>query len=214
MLNLNIPHFYGYMRKEHMYQHKDHIGEFVKVTVFAAQSNPDRALLFHVLTDDGLVRSRVPVHMLCHKETAPQLPLDYLQLWDCFSVNCTVVVYDYLKASRIQVVLKDKQKLWGEYMMTFDWYGNPYSDEPTQYKSLHMIRLDNGCYTLQPNNRVYWKHMSFVTNPFPANPDFKVDDKVFRCEAVSDRWLIDGDDNSYYYNLKNETVNSSIEKSK
>jgi len=97
------------MRKEHMYQHKDHIGEFVKVTAFAAQSNPDRALLFHVLTDDGLVRSRVPVHMLCHKETAPQMPLDYLQLWDCFSVNCTEVVYEYLKAAIAKVVLKDSQ---------------------------------------------------------------------------------------------------------
>ena len=194
-----------------MYQHKNHIGEFVKVSVFAAQSNPDRALLFHVLTDDGLVRSRVPIHMLCHKETAPQMPLDYLQLWDCFSVNCTVVVYDYLKASRMQTVLKDRQKLWGDYMMSFDWYGNPYSDEPTQYKSLHLIRLDNGCYTLQPNNRIYWKHMSFVTNPFPANPDFKVDDKVFRCEAASDRWLIEGDDDSYYYNLKNETANNNID---
>ena len=43
MLNINIPHFYCYMKKEHMYQHKAHIGEFVKVTAFAAQSNPDRA---------------------------------------------------------------------------------------------------------------------------------------------------------------------------
>ena len=68
------------------------------------------------------------------KETAPQMPLDYLQLWDCFSVNCTAVVYDYLKAARVKTVLKDKQELWGEYMMTFDWYANPYSDEPTQYK--------------------------------------------------------------------------------
>jgi len=213
VLNLNIPHFYCYMRKEHMYQHKEHIGEFVKVTAFAAQSNPDRALLFHVLTDDGLVRSRVPVHMLCHKETAPQLPLDYLQLWDCFSVNCTLSVYDYLKAARVKTVLKDKQDLWGDYMMSFDWYDNPYSDEPTQYKCLHMIRLDNGCYTLQPNNRIFWKHMSFVTKPFPVNPDFKVDDKVFRCEATSDRWVIDGDDDSYYYDLKNQKVNYNIERS-
>jgi hypothetical protein len=202
------------MRKEHMYQHKDHFGELVKVTVFAAQSNPDRALLFHVLTDDGLVRSRVPIHMLCHKEATPQMPLDCLQLWDCFSVNCTVTVYDYLRASRVKVVLKDKQELWGEYMMTFDWYGNPYSDEPTQYKCLHLLRLDNGCYTLQPNNRVYWKHMSFVSNSFPTNPDFKVDNKVFRCESVSDRWVVEGDDDSYYYSLKNETVKNSIEESK
>jgi hypothetical protein len=75
-----------------------------------------------------------------------------------------------------------------------------------------MLRLDNGCYTLQPNNRIFWKHMSFVTTPFPTNPDFKVDDKVFRCEAASDRWVIEGDDDSYYYNLKNENANYNIER--
>jgi hypothetical protein len=192
------------MKKEQMYQHVEHVGEFVKVTVFGAQSNPDRALLFHVLTDDGLVRSRVPVNMLCHTETPQSFGLDYLQLWDCFSVNCVCTVYDYLKNSRTKVVFKDKTEHWGDYMMTFDWYDNPYSDEPTQYKCLHMIKLDNGCFTLQPNNRVYWKHMSFVTKPFPKNPDFKVDNKIFRCEGTSDRWIIDGNDDNYYYDLKEE----------
>jgi len=190
------------MRKEHMYQHVAHMGEYIKVTVFGAQSNPDTALLFHVLTDDGLVRSRVPIHMLCHREEPSPIPLDYLQLWDCFSVNFTNIVYDYLKNSRAKVVLKDRSEHWGDYMMSFDWYDNPYSDEPTQYKCLHMIKLDNGCYALQPNNRIYWKHMSFVTKPFPTNPDFKVDNKIFRCEGTSDRWIIDGDDDNYYYDLK------------
>ncbi len=35
-------------------------------------------------------------------------------------------------------------------------------------------------------------------------PDFKVDDKSFRCEATSDRWIIDGDDDHYYYDLKKQ----------
>jgi hypothetical protein len=204
MLNINIPHFYCYMRKEHMYQHQSHIGEYVKVTVFGARSVSDRALLFHVLTDDGIVRSNVPLHMLCHAEYAPNISLDYLQLWDCFSVNCTTITYDYLKNSRAKVVFKDKTEHWGDYMMTFDWYDNSYSDEPTQYKCLHMIKLDNGCYCLQPNNRIFWKHMSFVTKPFPKNPDYKVDNKLFRCEGTSDRWIIDGNDDDYYYDLKKE----------
>ena len=204
MLNLNIPNFFCLLRREHMYQHKTHRGEFDKVMVFGAQSNPERAILFHVLTDNGLVRSRVPVHMLCHREDAPEIPLDYLQLWDCFSVNSTVTTYETLRGSRCKVILKDGKPYWGDYMMTFDWYNNAYSDEPTQYKCLHMIRLDNGCFALQPNNRIYWKHMSFVTKPFPEKPDYKVDDKVFRCEGTSDRWVIDCDDDSYYYDLKNQ----------
>jgi hypothetical protein len=65
-----------------------------------------------------------------------------------------------------------------------------------------MIALDNGNYTLQPNNRVYWKNMSFVTKPFPKNPDFKVDNTSWRCEGESDRWIIDGHDDNYYYDIK------------
>lgn len=204
MHNLNIPHFYCYMRKEQMYQHESHIGELVKVAVFGAQSTADRALLFHVLTDEGIMRSKVPIHMLCHTENAPYMDLDYLQLWDCFSVNVSCVAYDFLKGSRAKVIFKDKSAHWGDYMMTFDWHDNPFSDEPTQYKCLHLIKLDMGLYTLQPNNRIYWKNMSFTTKPFPALPDYKVDNKIFRCEDKSDRWIINGDDDEYYYEFAKE----------
>lgn len=202
MHNTNINHFYCYLRKEHMYQHKKHVGEFDKVLVFGAQSCSGKALTFHILTDYGIVRSRVPIHMLCSSPEAKPMPLDYLQLWDCFHENVSVIEYDTLHDCRAKVVLKDGTTHWGNYMMTFDWYRNGYSDEPTQYKSLHMINLDNGNYTLQPNNRIYWKNMSFVTKPFPINPDFLVDDKEWKCESASDRWIINGDDDSYYYNLK------------
>ena len=37
-----------------------------------------------------------------------------------------------------------------------------------------------------------------------TKPDFKVDNKIFRCEGSSDRWIIDGDDDNYYYDLKEQ----------
>ena len=204
MHNINIKHFYCYLRKEHLYQHKTHIGEYDKVLVFGAQSCSGKALTFHVMTDYGIVRSRVPIHMLCSKPDTKHLPLDYLQLWDCFDENVSVVEYETLFDCRAKVVLKDRTEHWGNYLMTFDWYRNSYSDEPSQYKSLHMIELDNGNFTLQPNNRIYWKNMSFVTKSFPKTPDFLVDNKEWRCEGVSDRWIIDGEDDQYYYDLKEE----------
>ena len=201
MYNLNIPHFYCLLRKEHLYQGKNFVGEYEKVTVFGAQSSPDRAMLFTVMLDNGTVRSRVPINMLCTKN-CKLMPLDYLQLWDCFSINSTVISYDYLKGARAKVIFKDKSFSWGNYMMTFDWYDNSFSNDPSQYKCLHMIELDNGNYALQPNNRIYWKHMSFTTKPFPENPDYKVDNKIFRCEDKSDRWILTGEDDNYYYDIE------------
>jgi hypothetical protein len=200
MYNINIPHFYCLLRKEHLYQNKDHFFEYEKVAVFGAQSSSGKALLFTAMLDNGTVRSRIPVHMLCSKE-GPSDPLDVLQLWDCFSENVTVTQYNFLKGSRAKVIFKDKSHCWGKYMMTFDWYDNPYSNEPTQYKCLHMIELDNGNYALQPNNRIFWKEMSFTTKPFPEKPDYKVDTEEYRCENKSDRWIVSDDDN-YYYDIE------------
>ncbi len=201
MYNINLPtHFYALLRKEHLYGHNKHIGEYESVTVFGAQSSPDRAMLFHVMLDNGTIRSRVPIHMLAWKACEVQ-ELDKLQLWDCFSENVTVLAYDYLKGARVKVKYKDGTDGWGDYMMTFDWYANGYSDEPGQYKCLHMCKMDDGCFTLQPNNRLFWRHMSFTTKPFPEKPDYQVDTCIWRCEDKSDRWTISGDDSSYYYDI-------------
>jgi hypothetical protein len=45
--------------------------------------------------------------------------------------------------------------------------------------------------------------MSFTTKPFPDKPDWKVDNKDWVCEAVSDRWIIHHENDNYYYSVKN-----------
>jgi hypothetical protein len=175
-LNITIPHFYAKMRIEHMYQHDGRQG-MQDVIIFGAQSISGKALTFHVMTEEGAVRSRVPIHMLAWKEDAPKIPLDHLQLWDCFGYEVTCTVYDYLSQSRVKVVFKDGTQEWGNYIMTFDWFDNPYSNEPTQYKAAHLIKLDNGNFALQPNNRLMWRDMSFVTKTFTEKTYWMVDDK-------------------------------------
>lgn len=207
--NISIPHFFAKLRLEHLYQHDGREG-FKDVVVFGAQSIQGRALTFHVLCDDGSMRSRVPIHMLAWKEDATKMPLDHLQLWDCFGNHISATTYEYLDEMRVKTVLKDHSEHWGSYIMTFDWYDNPSSNEPTQYKCAHLIRLDNGNYALQPNNRLMWRDMSFTTKPFPERPDWLVDNKTWICEKTSDSWLVDDkDDNIYYYNIK-ETKNNKL----
>ena len=134
VLNTPIPHFYAKMRIEHLYQHDGREG-MQDVIVFGVQSIGGRALTFHIMTDEGAVRSRVPIHMLAWKDDAPKMALDHLQLWDCFGHEVSCTAYDYLLQSRVKAIFKDGSKEWGNYIMTFDWYNNPYSNEPTQYKA-------------------------------------------------------------------------------
>jgi hypothetical protein len=199
-LNVSFEHFYSFMRVEHMYGHDGRSG-VIPCIVFGAQSVGGTALTFHVMLENGAIRSRVPIHMLCWKEESPKMALDYLQLWDCFGEDVVCTCFDYLKQSRVQVHFKDKTTAWGNYMMTFDWYGNGFSNEPSQYKCAHLIKLDSGCYALQPNNRLVFKDMSFVNKPIPEKPDWHVDDKKWVCEGVSEKWIIN--DESYFSDIKN-----------
>jgi len=41
-------------------------------------------------------------------------------------------------------------------MMTFDWNDNAFSDEPSQRKNGHLIRLHDGNYTIQTKQQDYF----------------------------------------------------------
>ena len=200
-MNINIDPFYFYLKKEHLFAYEEGFGEFEYCVAFGARSVSSRALLFHIMTEGGAQRANVPISAMVHKKDATSIPLDYLQLWDCFGENISVIVFDYLVNKRCQVVLKDKNLYWGTYMMTFDWDENPYSNTPQDYKNAHLIKLDNGCFALQPNNRILWKDSNFITKPldFKNLPKYKVDKDIFVCER-SDRWVSE-DTDSFYYNI-------------
>jgi hypothetical protein len=203
-MNININPFYCYIKKEHLFSYDEKSEEFEYVLAFGVRSVPARALLFHVMTEGGAQRANVPISALVHKKDAENTPLDYLQLWDCFGKEINVVVFDYLVNKRCQIVLKDKTTRWGTYMMTFDWENNSYSDTPQDYKNAHLIKLDNGCFALQPNNRIFWRDSNFITKPINISnvPKYKVDNKVFVCE-VSDRWTSQHTD-CFYYDIMEE----------
>ncbi len=203
-MNINIEPFYALIKKEHMFDYSEHIGEYENVCVFAARSVANRALLFHVMTDSGVQRANVPVSALVHTKDAPQIDLDSLQLWNCFGDEITVCKFAYLENARCQVIFKNKNIFWATYMMTFDWENNVYSNTPHDYKNAHLLKLDNGCFALQPNNRILWRDSNFITKPLTPNniPRYKVDKKIFACER-SDRWVAE-DTDAFYYDIIEE----------
>lgn len=154
------------------------------------------------MTDYGMLRSRVPISEIYLKEPTNDVPYHYKQLWDCFDNNVSVIVYDYLKDLRCRVILKDKTLIWATYMFTVDWYDNPYSDEPTDYKCGHVLVSDDGYLLCIPNNRIVWKDSNWITKEFPIDmKKIKVDNELLRVETVSDKWVSE-DGDSFYYDIK------------
>jgi hypothetical protein len=203
-LNSNIPSFKALVNKAHFTKNSEDVGEFYDVYVFGAQSCSGKILTFHVMTDSGMLRSRVPISEIYTKEIRPvdDIPFNFKQLWDCFSENISVIEYDFLSSHRAQIVLRDGSKVWGTYMFTVDWFDNPYSDEPSDYKCGHIFAADDGYLLCMPNNRIFWRDSNWVTKQLPENlKQFKIDTELLSVENQSDKWVSE-DTNSYYYDIK------------
>ena len=200
-LNDNIENIKCLVRLSHFTKNPDDKNTYHNAYAFGIQSIAGKILTFHIVTDYGMMRSRVPIsEIFLKRESNIDIPPDYKQLWDCFSENVSVITYDYLYEKRCQVILKDKTKVWGTYLFTVDWYKNAYSDEPSDYKCGHIIVSDEGYLMCQPNNRIYWKDSNWITKPFPEElrKIIKVDSELISVETVSDRW-VSGDSDEYYY---------------
>ena len=200
-LNHNIPSFKGFIRKSYLTKNIKENDDFINVYCFAIQSVAGVIVTFHVMTDDGMVRSRVPISEIYTSIPESDIPAHYKQLWDCFSENVSVIEYDFLAYHRAEIVLRDGKKIWGTYMFTIDWFNNPYSDEPSDYKCGHIFESDEGYLMCMPNNRIFWKDSNWVTKSLPDDlKQYKVDTELPSVENQSDRWITE-DTDSFYYDI-------------
>lgn len=209
MLNSNIPFFKCLVKQSYFTKNDKDSNIFHDCYAFAIQSITGKILTFHIMTDYGMLRSRVPISEIYMKEPTQDVPFHFKQLWDCFDNDVTVINYEYLKEKRCKVIMKDKTFVWATYMFTIDWQNNPYSDEPSDYKCGHVLQTDDGYLLCMPNNRIFWKDSNWVTKEFPIQPkNIKVDTELLSVESVSDRWITE-DTNSFYYDIDEEKISKN-----
>jgi hypothetical protein len=95
-------------------------------------------------------------------------------------------------------------------MFTVDWFDNPYSDEPSDYKAGHILAADDGYLICMPNNRIYWRDSNWVTNNFPTEAkNIKVDKHLPSVESVADKWITE-DTDSYFYDINEKLRDVSL----
>ena len=185
-----------------MYDGESQQGEFIPCQVIAVDSVYGQAIGFDVLTDFGGLFSRLPISALCWKQCAPVRDVHELELWNNFSYDVEAHEYQALSGLRCSVILKDKKWYDGEYMFTLSWLGSQHADTPGDggFKRAHIIKLEEGNYAAQPNNRVRWYEPSFITKPWPPAPDFLTNTHKWNCETRG-KWAT-SDDDLYYYDVE------------
>jgi hypothetical protein len=200
----NIPPIEIFIRKEFLYdfEKKDNklvgFGEFESAHWITVKSIPNQALYFESFVHEyGALYDKLPIHAYVWKKDIKeeeQYPLDWLQLWDCFSYNISVIKKQRLRNARCEVVMKDKSLALGTYLFTIDSCSSDpnevdvsWSETPNEHKSFNIIKLDNGQFAAQPNNRILWKHQSMTPSDKLKVPYFKFSTKQWICEN-KDRW--------------------------
>ena len=145
-MNVNIPIQYAYVYGI------DGTFDLHECVIHAARSRAGKVMTFHVHLTCGANYSLVPLNKILHKKDLGVRHDIPIQSWDCFSDHVECHVYDHF---RFREVL---HKSWGkgEYICTYDWFDNEYSDNPQEFKQGHFIKLDNGCYGIFPNNELLW----------------------------------------------------------
>ncbi len=204
-LNANIPPIYCKIKTEYLYDmDMDKKGER-ECVVFGLCSISGRALLFHALLPNGAVYYRLPISAFFQKRFSrsevPDMSVDELQLWNCFSYWPSVHTFDFLAGVDGKFRGKDKNFYPGNYLFTVDWaHPEPnildveHSQIPQEHKCAHILALDNGNYAAQPNNRILWHVNNYTTES--DWPDYKVQNTVWDCESSD--WITEDTDNMFY----------------
>jgi len=209
-LNANIPVTYAQIRREYLYDLKEHHGEVEDCIIFALASLSASAILYHANMEKRDLFYRLPISAFIQRgfdvKKVPRMRLDELELWNCFSYYPAISSFDILLGQSGKYIGKDKKWYHGTYLFTVDWahpesniVDTDHSEIPAEHKCAHIMALKNGNYAAQPNNRIIWSIPSFTVRdevPF----DWKVQTSTWNVEDSS-KWKTE-DSDSYFYKIE------------
>jgi len=120
-LNANIPVMYSQIRREYLYDLKDHHGEVEDCIIFGLASITGRPVLFHAIMENGAVFYRLPISAFIQRgykpEEVPRMRLDELELWNSFSYYPSISTFDILLGQSGKYIGKDKK--WYHWNLSF-----------------------------------------------------------------------------------------------
>ena len=209
----NLPPVEVFVKKEYLYDLEKGHGEYTPGIWISVKSIMSKALYFEtLLTEYGALYDKLPISAFVWKTNInleDQLPLDTLQIWDCFDYDITVIQKQML--CECEFFGKDKKMHHGEYMFSIDSCHTDhalnvnYSEHDPEHKSFNIIKCKNGQFAAQPNNRVIFNDQSLV-HPDRKMPDFKVCSQNYTVEN-NPKWSV-GHTDEWQYKSKDEEVGS------
>jgi hypothetical protein len=201
----SLPPLKCFVRREFLYNFEKGHGEYepaIWVSIKALRGQVFR--IESLLPNYGALYDKLPIHAyVWHTDNPGLLPIDTLQLWDCMGYRFTVVEKIGLRNLGVKFMAKDKTWVFGQYLFTVDFCADGqdldtgFTEQAEEHKSFNFIRLDNGQFACQPNNRCLWYDQSLIPNETKC-PDF---------QAARHIWTVDGTrkwsaGDNWFYNIE------------
>ena len=207
----NIPPVKCFVKAEYLYNHERRVGELEPAVWLTVKCIKGQALRIEsLLTNYGAIYDKLPLAAYVWKPIveAP-MPLDQLQLWDCLSYEFTVIEKSNLRGLKVKFFGKDRAFHFGNYLFTVDFCNadpgrldTTFSEGTQEHKSFNVLKLDNGQFAAQPNNRCLWYDMSLVSTETKF-PDFLIPQHGWSVENCA-KWSVGGED--WFYNIQEKTA--------
>jgi len=199
----NIPPIKCFVKAEYLYNQTKGHGNLEPCVWLTAKCIKGQALRIEsLLVNYGALYDKLPLSAYVWKTPEGELPLDYLQIWDCLAYDFTVIEKSNLRGLKVKFFGKDRQFHFGNYLFTIDFcsadHGRldvTFSEGTQEHKSFNVLKLDNGQFAAQPNNRCLWYDMSLVPNDL-KHPDFLIPEETWTVEnhakwASGNTWFYD-----------------------
>jgi len=185
----NLPPIKCFLRREYLYNFEKGHGELepcIWVSIKAIRGQVFR--IESLLPRYGALYDKLPIQAYVWNHHHGNLDYDILQLWDCMGYRFTVHEKISLRNLGVKFLGKDKEWHFGKYLFTVDFCADGmdvdtgFTEVAEEHKSFNFIRLDNGQFAAQPNNRCLWYDQSLI----PAKTDFP------DFQASRHIWTVDG----------------------
>ena len=124
-LNANLPPIYCKVRKEYLYDLKEHKGESEDCVIFGLTSISGRALLFNIMLPNGACYWRLPISAFFqNRMTEPMCRICRRTNLNCgtvLAIGLSVTCFDWLDGVKGKFLGLDKKFYHGQYLFTIDW---------------------------------------------------------------------------------------------
>jgi hypothetical protein len=204
----SLPPLKCFVRREFLYNFEHGHNEYepaIWVSLKALRGQVFR--IESLLPAYGALYDKLPIHAyVWHTDSPSMLPVDTLQLWDCMGYRFTIIEKIGLRNLGVKFMDKDKTWQYGKYLFTVDFCADGmdvdtgFTEQAEEHKSFNFIRLDDGQFACQPNNRCLWYDQSLIPSVVKF-PDF---------QAARDIWTVDGSrkwtaGDDWFYDIKERT---------